>query len=81
MIERAQTILQEKGIADKFELICADMFDESFQLEDKVDCVVCQYTISTFNNSFEMLTKILQRCKDQVKPGGYVVIADFSYVD
>ena len=28
-----------------------------------------------------MLTKILQRCKDQIKPGGYVIIADFSYVD
>ena len=40
MIDSARKTLEEKGIADKFELICADMFDESFQVDNKVDCVV-----------------------------------------
>ena len=81
MIEIAKKELTQKGLIDKFELICADIFDESFQLEEKVDVVVCQYTISTFINNFEMLTNILKRCKAQAKPDGYVIVADFSYVD
>ena len=81
MIESARKVLTEKGIIDKFELICADIFDESFTVPEKVDVVVCQYTISTFINSLEMLQSILQRCRAQTKPGGYVIIADFSYVE
>ena len=30
MIESARKTLEEKRIHDKFELVCADMFDESF---------------------------------------------------
>ena len=81
MIEMARKELEKKGLADKFELVCADIFDESFELPEKVDVVVCQYTISTFINNFEMLTSILKRCKAQLKPDGHVIVADFSFVD
>ena len=59
MIDEAGKILTEKGIIDKFELVCADIFDEKFTLSEKVDCVVLSYTISTFINSYEMLKSIL----------------------
>ena len=60
MIEAAQKHLTAQGIADKFELICSDIFEESFKLPEKVDCVVLSYTITTFINSYEMLVKILE---------------------
>ena len=59
MIELARKHLTDQGIVDKFELIVADIFDESFKLPEKVDCVVLSYTITTFINKYEMLAKIL----------------------
>lgn len=60
MIEAAQKHLKAMEIADKFELICSDIFDDSFKLPEKVDCVVLSYTITTFINNYEMLVKILE---------------------
>jgi SAM-dependent methyltransferase len=51
MIEAARKNLTEMGIIDKFELVCQDIFDDKFQLPEKVDCVVLSYTLSTFINS------------------------------
>lgn len=59
MINEAKTNLTEMGIIDKFELVCADIFDEKFHLEEKVDVVVICYTLCTFINSYEQLEKIL----------------------
>lgn len=39
------------------------------------------YTLTTFINNYEMLSSILKQCYKQVKPGGYMYIADFSYVN
>ena len=36
------------GLIDKFELVCADILDENFVLQEKVDCVVLSYTLSAF---------------------------------
>ena len=77
MIEAAQKHLTAQGIADKFELICSDIFEESFKLPEKVDCVVLSYTITTFINSYEMLVKILEQCRKQTKETGYMFVADF----
>ena len=55
LIECARKNLTELGIIDKFELVVADIFDQSFQLPEKVDCVVLSYTLTTFINNFEML--------------------------
>lgn len=81
MIDNANQELTKKGIIDKFELICADIFDESFQLPEKVDGVICGYTISTFINTYEMLTTILKRMGAQTKPDGFIFISDFQWVD
>ena len=81
MIEAARKNLTEMGIVDKFELVCKDIFDENFALPEKVDCVVLSYTITTFINNYEMLASILRQCSKQVKPDGYMLIADFAYVD
>ena len=51
MIEAARVDLTAKGLIDQFELVCADIFDESFNLPEKVDGVVLAYTITTFINS------------------------------
>jgi ubiquinone/menaquinone biosynthesis C-methylase UbiE len=59
MIESAKKNLTEMGIIDKFELVVADIFDQSFQLPEKVDCVVLSYTLTTFINNYEMLASIL----------------------
>lgn len=81
MIQNARKQLDEKGIGSKFELICEDIFDDKFVLPEKVDMVICSYTISTFINSFEMLTKILSQCGKQLKKDGLIVITDFSWVE
>ena len=81
MIEAAQRNLEVLGMADKFELICHDIFDESFNLDEKVDCVVLSYTLTTFITNYEMLEKIIKRCSQQVKEDGFLFIADFSWVD
>ena len=81
MIENARKDLTEKGIIDKFELVCADILDDTFQLQEPVDCIVCSYTITTFINTHDMLTKILAQCKKNIKPDGMVFITDFSYVE
>jgi len=60
MIQLARKELTEKGIMDKFELITADIFDETFELPEKVDCVVMSYTLTTFINNYDMLSKILK---------------------
>jgi len=81
MIESSRKNLESLGMADKFELICADVFDENFKLPEKVDCVVLSYTISTFINNYEMLKTLLSQCEKQVKENGYMLVADFCYLD
>ena len=80
MITSCQANLEKLGIADKFELVCNDIFDETFELSEKVDVVVCSYVLSTFITSEDMLAKILERAKKQLKPDGYLIITDFYYV-
>ena len=48
MIENSRKSLTAMGIIDKFELICADIFDESFEVPEKVDAVVISYVLCTF---------------------------------
>ena len=48
MIETANTSLTEMGLIDQFELVCADILDENFELDEKVDCVVLSYALSAF---------------------------------
>jgi ubiquinone/menaquinone biosynthesis C-methylase UbiE len=60
MIEAARRNLTDMGIIGQFELVCKDIFDDDFELPEKVDCVVCSYTLSTFLNSYDMLSKILR---------------------
>jgi ubiquinone/menaquinone biosynthesis C-methylase UbiE len=81
MIETARNILTEKGIIDKFELICADILDENFVLPEKVDCIVASYAITTFINEYSMLTKILDNCRKSLKPDGMMFLCEFSYVE
>ena len=80
MIDQAQKELTELNLIDSFDLICHDIFDETFQLADKVDCVVLSYTLSTFICNMEMLVKMLTRCKSMIKDDGCVFVADFSWV-
>ena len=61
MIQQSTKSLTEKGLIDKFELICADIFDETFQVPEKVDCVVFSYVLSTFIMDQKMLDSILKR--------------------
>lgn len=77
MIEDARVDLTNKGMIDQFELVCADIFDDSFELPEKVDCVVCSYTISTFINSYDMLVSILRQFRKQINENGFVMIVDF----
>eukprot|EP00341_Mesodinium_pulex_P010369 CAMPEP_0116974540 /NCGR_PEP_ID=MMETSP0467-20121206/55234_1 /TAXON_ID=283647 /ORGANISM="Mesodinium pulex, Strain SPMC105" /LENGTH=179 /DNA_ID=CAMNT_0004666713 /DNA_START=246 /DNA_END=785 /DNA_ORIENTATION=+ len=81
MIESAKLHLQELGIADRFELVCADIFDEQFLLPEQVDCVVLSYTITTFINNYNSLASLLKQCSKQLKPNGYLMVADFTWVD
>lgn len=55
MINNSRETLTEMGIIDSFELICHDIFDESFAISEKVDCVVITYAITTFINDYERL--------------------------
>lgn len=59
MIENARNDLTKKGIIDKFDLVCADIFDHDFKLAEKVDCAVICYCMSTFINNFDTLREIL----------------------
>jgi len=81
MIDDAVANLTKLGMADKFELICADIFDEKFTLPEQVDCVVLSYTVSTFINNMEMLSDILLHCRRQMKPDGMVLLSDFCWVE
>ncbi len=79
MLDRAQMILEEKGIADKFELVQGDILEDSFEVNEKVDAVVASYVISAFAANSEVLTKFISCCKDKLKPGGYLVILELCY--
>ena len=81
MIEDARKSLTELGIISQFELVCADIFDHAFELEEKVDCVVMSYTLCTFIDNYPMLVEILKQCSKQLKPDGFIFISDFSYVN
>ena len=48
MIEAARKELTDLEIIDKFDLVCHDIFDENFELPEKVDCAVLSYTVTTF---------------------------------
>lgn len=80
MIEASKKGLTNLGIADKFEFIVADILDPSFVVPEKVDVAVLSYTYSTFIDSYDKLVTLLQRCKDSIKPDGYVLLVDFEYV-
>ena len=60
MIETSKKNLTSLGLIDKFELVCADIFDESFQLAEKVDGVIISYVLTTFINNYDMLVKIIK---------------------
>jgi ubiquinone/menaquinone biosynthesis C-methylase UbiE len=81
MIEDARAELTKKGIVDKFELMVADIFDETFELPEKVDVVVLCYTLVTFINNFDMLKRILTRCASHLKPDGFVLLTDVCWSD
>ena len=81
MIESATKNLTELGIAEKFELVCADMFDEKFELPEKVDAVICSYVLTTFLTNYDDLKKILKQCSKCLKDDGYLFITDFSWVN
>ena len=81
MIDGATKHLTELGIAEKFELFCADMFDDSFELPEKVDGVICSYVLTTFLTNYEDLKKLLKQCRKCVKDDGFLFITDFSWVD
>jgi SAM-dependent methyltransferase len=80
MIETSRKSLTALGMIDKFELVCADIFDESFELPEKVDGVIISYVLTTFINNYDMLVQIIKQSKKWVKQGGYLHITDFSYV-
>ena len=79
MLDRAQMKLEEKGMADKFELIQGDILEDSFEVNEKVDVVVASYVISAFASNSKVLTKFISRCKDKLKPGGYLAIMEEWY--
>jgi hypothetical protein len=60
MIDGATKNLEELGIAQKFELVCADIFDDSFELPEKVDAVICSYVLTTFLTNYDDLKKVLK---------------------
>lgn len=80
MIEAARKNLTELNIIDKFELVCFDIFDEEFNLPEKVDCIVFSYTITTFINTYGMLQKLISQASKVLAPDGYLFIADWQYV-
>jgi ubiquinone/menaquinone biosynthesis C-methylase UbiE len=79
MIDEADKDLTELGMRDKFELVVADIFDPSLVLSEKVDYVICQYALTTFINSQEMLKDVLAACKRLTKDDGVVAVLDFYY--
>ena len=79
MLDRAQTMLEEKGIADKFELVQGDILDDAFKLDEQVDVVVASYVISAFISNSEVLAEFISSCKEKLKPGGYLLILEVSY--
>ena len=68
-------------IIDKFELVCADITDEKFELKEKVDCVVLSYTLSAFVSQQETINQIIKQAKKCIKSDGYVIIMDFAWVN
>mmetsp|Transcript_17915 Transcript_17915/g.30471 ORF Transcript_17915/g.30471 Transcript_17915/m.30471 type:complete len:154 (+) Transcript_17915:210-671(+) len=81
MIDQTREKLEGHGLGDKFELICADIFDSKFELPEKVDGVIMSYVLTTFIASMDMARSVLSQCKKMVKEGGFVLLADFQYVD
>ena len=79
MLDRAQTMLEEKGIADKFELVQGNILDDTFKLDEQVDVVVASYVIASFISNSEVLAEFISCCKDKLKPGGYLLIMELSY--
>jgi len=79
MLKEAKRILTEKGIIDKFELICADIFADDFKLDIKVDCVVMCYVTCTFINRQDVLNKLFQRAKAFLKEDGYILLTDVCW--
>lgn len=79
MLESVRKHLTKLQLIDKFELICSDILDEDFALDEKVDCVIFSYMLTTFVMNEELLSRILKICRKQMKPDGFMVIADFSY--
>ena len=43
--------------------------------------MILSYVLCTFISNQMMLATILRRCAAQLKPEGYMLVADFSYVD
>lgn len=80
MIENARKDLTDKGLIEKFELVAADIFDQSFQLPEKVDCVILSYAMTTFINDYKMLVDILSQCRKQINEDGYILLVDFEHV-
>lgn len=78
-IEEAKKELEAKGILDKFEFICADIFLEKPIMEDKVDCVVLCYVMVAFVNSQDTLNKLISQCKQYLKEDGYILVTDVAW--
>jgi ubiquinone/menaquinone biosynthesis C-methylase UbiE len=74
MLKNAREELTELGIADKFELICADMLAGTYEAPEKVDGVIFCYVCETFMNNQEMVNAAIIQGKKWLKDNGYILI-------
>jgi demethylmenaquinone methyltransferase/2-methoxy-6-polyprenyl-1,4-benzoquinol methylase len=75
MVEHAQSLLDQEGLADRAELTCGDATHLPYE-SDSLDGIFFSFTLELFDTP--EIPQVLAECKRTLKPGGRIVVVAVS---
>ena len=75
MVEHAQTLFEQEGLADRAELTCGDATHLPYE-SDSLDGIFFSFTLELFDTP--EIPQVLAECKRTLKSGGRIVVVAVS---
>lgn len=74
MLDKAQQKFRSEGVEDKIEIVCVDIIQ--FHRYEQYDVIAANFFLNVFSES--LMLEVFQHLIKLLKPGGKIMIADFS---
>lgn len=76
MVELIRNRLERAGLLDRAQLIAGDIMDHRVADDERYDIVTANFLLPAFHK--ERWPRVLQHLTSLIKPGGYLLIADYA---